>query len=148
MVRGPAAARRRILCTSCDLLLEVAHEAKSVNCQHCNQRVITEAMDVDGYVAVRRFAIANRMRIRKKGKVFAAVRSETLEIEGFLQGDAVSLGPVHLAKTAEVRASIRAPSIEIDVGARFSGELRIGPSLMPELANYAAVSQAGAPSTL
>src|SRR5437773_1295369 len=84
-------ALRRILCTQCDRPLEVDEGAKSVNCMHCNTRVVTEAMTVDAYVAVRRFTTANRMKITKKGLVYASVRADALEIEGFLQGDAFAL---------------------------------------------------------
>jgi LSD1 subclass zinc finger protein len=100
MARTNGAARRRILCTSCDLPLEVATEAKSVNCVHCNTRVITEEMTVGEYVAVRRFSTANRMRITKKGKVYASVRADALEVDGFLQGDAVALEGIRLSRRA------------------------------------------------
>src|SRR5262245_66097204 len=102
MAKRKEPGRRRILCTSCDLALEIAEEARSVNCQHCNTRVVTEEMTVDGYVAVRRFATANRVKITKKGRVYASVRAESIEIDGFLQGEAVSLGAIRLGKNARV----------------------------------------------
>jgi LSD1 subclass zinc finger protein len=138
MARTNGAARRRILCTSCDLPLEVATEAKSVNCVHCNTRVITEEMTVGEYVAVRRFSTANRMRITKKGKVYASVRADALEVDGFLQGDAVALEGIRLTKNARVTANLRAPWLSLEAGATLVGELRIGPDQVPEVLNYAA----------
>jgi LSD1 subclass zinc finger protein len=125
-------ALRRILCTQCDRPLEVDEGAKSVNCMHCNTRVVTEAMTVDAYVAVRRFTTANRMKITKKGLVYASVRADALEIEGFLQGDALSLTGIRLAKTARVTANLRAARLALEPGAVLSGDLRIGPDQVPE----------------
>lgn len=127
--------RRRILCTSCDLPFEIASEAKSVNCPHCHTRVITEPMDVSGYVAVRRFTTANRMRIAKKGRVYAGVRADDLEVEGFLQGDAVALHGIRITKSAIVAAHLRAPTLSLEYGATLVGEVRIGPDEVPELQN-------------
>src|SRR5436190_15203362 len=124
---------RRTLCTQCNGVLDLAVEAKSVNCRHCNTRVITEAMVVSEYVAVRRFAIANRMHIKKKGKVYASVRADELEIDGFLQGDAMALTSIHISKGANVTASLRASSLSLEVGATLVGDLRIGPAEVPEL---------------
>ena len=135
MARPKPSDRRTVLCTSCDLPLDVSSEAKSVNCRHCNTRVITEAMDVDAYVAVRRFTTANRMKILRKGIVYASVRAETLEVDGFLQGEAVALGGIRLTKNARVSANLRAPFLAVEVGATLVGDLRIGPDQVPEAEN-------------
>jgi LSD1 subclass zinc finger protein len=138
MAKRKEPGRRRILCTSCDLPLEVAEEARSVNCVHCNTRVITEEMTVDGYVAVRRFATANRVRITKKGRVYASVRADVLEIDGFLQGEAVSLGGIRIGKNARITANLRAHWIALDPAAVLVGEMRIGPNEVPEAENLTA----------
>jgi hypothetical protein len=138
MAKRKDPGRRRILCTSCDLVLEVAEEARSVNCLHCNTRVITEEMSVDEYVAVRRFATANHVKITKKGRVYASVRAETLEIDGFLQGEAVALGGIKIGKNARVTANLRAPWIILDPSATLVGDMRIGPGEVPEAANLTA----------
>jgi cytoskeletal protein CcmA (bactofilin family) len=127
--------RRRILCTSCDLPFEIAAEAKSVNCPHCHTRVITEAIDVDGYVAVRRFTTANRLHVRKKGRVYAALRAESLEIDGFLQGEAVALHGIRIGRTAVIGGNLRATSLALDPGATLVGHVTIGPDAVPELQN-------------
>jgi len=127
-------AVRHTLCTQCDLTLDVDETAKSVNCRHCNTRVITEAMVVAEYVAVRRFATANRMRITKKGIVYASVRADALEVEGVLQGDAVSLTSIRITKTANVKGSLRAASLSLEPGATFVGDVAIGPAQVPEVA--------------
>jgi hypothetical protein len=128
-------ATRRTLCTQCDGILDVAPEAKSVNCRHCNTRVVTEALDVSEYVAVRRFATANRMRITKKAKVYAAVRADDLEVEGFLQGDATSLTRIRIAKSAHVTGNLRAARLALEVGATLVGDVRIGPAEVPGAAS-------------
>jgi hypothetical protein len=124
-------ASRRILCTQCNGALEVDDSAKSVNCVHCNTRVITEALVVDAYVAVRRFTTANRMRITKKALVYSSVRADDLEIDGFLQGDAVSLSGIRVGKSARVAANLRGAWLSVESGASLVGELRIGPDQIP-----------------
>ena len=124
-------AVRHILCTQCDLPLDVDETAKSVNCRHCNTRVITEAMVVAEYVAVRRFATANRMRITKKGIVYASVRADALEVEGVLQGDVVSLTSIRITKSAQVKGSLRGASLSLEPGATFVGDVAIGPEQVP-----------------
>ncbi len=142
-------ANRRTLCTQCNGVLEFAAEAKSVNCRHCNTRVVTEAMDVAEYVAVRRFATANRMRITKKGRVYASVRADELEIDGFLQGDATALVGIRLTKNARVNANLRASFLHIEPGAILVGNVQIGPAQVPEIEKLApapAAATAGATS--
>lgn len=135
MPRTREPENRWTLCTSCDRALQIATLAKSVNCPHCHTRVVTEALDVDGYVAVRRFATANRMHITKKGIVFASVRADSLRVDGTLQGDAVSMTGIELGKGAKVRGSLRASWLRLEDGAAFSGEVAIGPEEVPELQN-------------
>jgi cytoskeletal protein CcmA (bactofilin family) len=135
MARTREPENRWTLCTACDAAIQIASVAKSVNCPHCHTRVVTEAMDVNGYVAVRRFAVANRMHITKKGIVFASVRADSLRVDGTLQGDAVSMTGIELGKGAKVRGSLRASWLQMEDGATFSGEVIIGPDEVPELQN-------------
>ena len=133
MPRARLSVQRWILCTHCDNPLEVAGDAKSVNCHHCHKRVITEAMKVKDYVAVRRFHTANRMQITKKGIVYASVRADDLDVDGVLEGNVLALGGIHLTKRAKVKGDLRALTLVFDVGATYCGELRIGPDEVPEL---------------
>lgn len=128
-------ARRRILCTHCSLPLDVDVAAKSVNCRHCHKRVITEALRVKDYVAVRRFHTANRMHITRKGIVFAAVRADDLEVDGVLEGNAVAFHTIRLGRRARVKGSLRARCLVVEPGATLVGDVRIGPEQVPELEN-------------
>src|SRR5262245_4450883 len=125
---------RRTLCTQCNGVLDVADEAKSVNCRHCHTRVVTEPLVVAEYVAVRRFSTANRMRITKKGKVYGSVRADELEIEGFLHGDATSMSGLRLKSTAHVTGNVRAAWLVLEPGATLVGDVRVGPDQVPESA--------------
>jgi hypothetical protein len=133
MPRASEPHERHTLCTSCNGPLTVATMAKSVVCIHCHARVVTEALDVDGYVAVRRFATANRMHVGKKGIVFAEIRADDLVVDGTLTGDCVSMTRIHVGKTARVKGALRALTLALDAGAEFAGEVRIGPDHVPEL---------------
>ena len=143
MARLRSTAPRRILCTHCDRPLDVDAAAKSVNCRHCHQRVVTEALTVKDYVAVRRFHTANTMHITKKGIVYAAVRADDLDVDGVLEGAAFALGSIHLGKTARVKADLRGTRLTIDVGATLVGDVRIGPREVPELQALAADDVSG-----
>jgi len=114
-----------------------------VNCRHCNQRVVTEALDVAEYVAVRVFATANRMRITKKGKVFADVRADELLIEGFLHGRATALSTIRLSKTAHVTGGVQATTLVVELGATLVGDVRVGPESMAEILASARASEVG-----
>lgn len=131
--------QRWTLCTACDAAVRVSMHAKSISCPHCHARVVTEALEVDGYVAVRRFATANRMHVTKKGIVVAAVRADDLVIDGTLTGDAVSMTGIRVGRQAKVKADLRASWLQVDDGASLVGELRIGPDEVPELQNLSAV---------
>lgn len=123
--------------------MDVAVAAKSVNCRHCNQRVVTEALDVAEYVAVRVFATANRMRITKKGKVFADVRADELTVEGFLHGHATALSTIHLAKSAHVTGGVQATTLVVEAGATLVGDVRVGPEAMADIVAAARASEGG-----
>ena len=88
---------------------------------------------VKDYVAVRKFFVANTMRITKKGMVYASVRADDLRVDGLLQGEALALGRMHLGRNARVEGDIRATYLRVDAGATIRGEARIGPDEVPEL---------------
>jgi LSD1 subclass zinc finger protein len=131
MARARTPSTRRILCTHCDGPLEVDEGAKSVSCSHCHQRVVCEALTVKDYVAVRTFRTANRMHVTRKGIVYAAVRADELVVDGVLQGEAASLGLLHLARTAKVTGRLRAARLRVDEGATLSCEVVVGPDAVP-----------------
>ncbi len=134
MPGGSTPTRRRILCTHCSLVLEVDEAAKSVSCRHCYKRVVTEALIVKNYVAVRKFHTANRMRITKKGIVYAAVKADDLEIDGVLEGDALAMRGIRLTKRARVKGNLRGRTLVVQPGASLVGDVRIGPDCVPETA--------------
>jgi hypothetical protein len=132
MAKPRTPAERRILCTSCGGVLVIALQAKSVSCRHCNGRVICEALDIKEYVAVRNLRTANTLRLRKKAIVNAALWAEDIEVEGRLQGDAISLGRIRIRRKAQVVGNIRARTLLLEEGASLVGEMRIGARYMPE----------------
>ena len=110
----------------------MAREAKSVNCHHCHQRVICEALVIKDYVAVRKLRTANKIHITKKGNVVASLWCEDLAIDGRLKGDAIALGSMRVSKKAQIQGDLRATSLRVDDGAVVSGIMRIGPEHIPQ----------------
>jgi cytoskeletal protein CcmA (bactofilin family) len=102
---------------------------------------VTEELDVAEYVAVRLFATANRMRITKKGKVFADVRADDLTIEGFLHGHATALSTIRLSKSAHVTGGVRAPTLVVEPGATLVGDVRVGLESMADILESARASE-------
>jgi cytoskeletal protein CcmA (bactofilin family) len=94
--------------------------------------VICEELQINDYVAVRNLRTANRIHIKKKGHVVAAVWCEDLLVDGKLKGDAISLGTAHITKKAQVLGGVRAMSLRLDEGADVSATMRIGPEHIPE----------------
>ena len=142
MAKARPPAERRILCTSCGGVLVIAYQAKSVSCRHCNGRVICEALDIKEYVAVRHLRTANSMRLRKKAIVNAALWAEEIDIEGRLQGDAISLGLLRIRKKAQVQGNLRARRLIFEEGASFVGEVRIGRKHIPDWEREPPVTEA------
>ena len=132
MARPTPPHERRILCTSCGGLLVVAQEAKSVNCHHCHQRVICEALVIKDYVAVRKLRTANGIQITKKGNVLASIWCEDLAVDGRLKGEAISLGGMRITKKAQVAGELRARTLAIAEGAQVTAVMRIGPEHIPD----------------
>ena len=145
MARTKIPVERRILCTTCARPLDISGAAKSVSCKHCNARVVTEAMTIKEYMAVRRVSLANKVHITRKGLVYASVHAEDIVVEGQLQGDLFALHNIHVGKKAQIKGDLRASWLSVDEGATIEGHMRIGPDEVPELEGLRRIAEPESP---
>lgn len=119
---------KRVTCTYCDEVTEVAARAMSIFCPHCKKRLILEDFKVKSYHAVREFFTCGDVVIEKNGHVVAAVKAGKITIKGKVQGDVTSRGTATITKTGSLKGGLCAPALNIEQGASLDGFLRIGPS--------------------
>ncbi len=135
---------REILCTHCEGKLEVSAHAMSVNCHHCNRRVIIEDLKIKAYHAVVKLATAGRVEIAKRAQVVAKVRVHDLIVKGEVKGDVVAVDRIEVAKQGAILGNVSCKRLEVAPGAKLSGFFRVEPEFEPE---PQADSQANAPIT-
>ena len=123
---------REIRCTHCEGLLEISAHAMSVNCRHCNRRVIIEDLKIKAYHAVVRLATAGKVEIAKRAQVVAKVRVDELIVKGEVRGDIVALDRVEVSKQGRIEGDVSSRRLSVQPGARLCGFYRIEPGFVPE----------------
>jgi cytoskeletal protein CcmA (bactofilin family) len=123
---------REILCTHCEGKLEVSAHAMSVNCHHCNRRVIIEDLKIKAYHAVVKLATAGRVEIAKRAQVVAKVRVHDLIVKGEIKGDVVAVDRIEISKQGAITGDVSCKRLEVAPGARLSGFFRVEPGFEPE----------------
>jgi cytoskeletal protein CcmA (bactofilin family) len=68
----------------------------------------------------------NTLIVGETGEIHASIRSVCVVISGLVEGDIDASDQVVLHKTANVTGDISAPSLMIEEGARFNGQVRMG----------------------
>lgn len=128
----PGAAVRRVACTYCAGVVDVALRAMSVFCPHCNKRLVLEDFTIDSYYAVREFFTCGDIVVGRKGHVVAPIRAGRLTVKGKVQGCVSVRGAVQIKKTGQFKGELRAPSLVIEEGAVFDGVVCIGDVPIPD----------------
>ena len=126
LLTEPGAAVKRVFCTHCAQVMDVAVRAMSVFCPHCKKRLILEDFKITTYHAVREFATCGDILIEKRGHVCAMVKVGNLTVRGKVHGQVIARGSVHLHKTAWLQGDLQAPLLRVESGAKLNGFLRIG----------------------
>jgi hypothetical protein len=123
---NPSKAVKRITCTHCGCVSEVARRAMSIFCPQCRKRLILEDFKVDSYYAVRDFSTSGDIVVEKKGHVVAPIKVGNLTVKGKVQGSVTALGEVKLTKTGWFKGEIEAKSLCVEAGGVLDAVLRIG----------------------
>src|SRR3989304_5220708 len=127
----PGAAVKRVFCTHCAQVMEVAVRAMSVFCPHCNKRLILEDYKINSYYAVREFSTCGDVIVEKKGHVVAPIKAGNLTVKGKVQGHVTARGHVEIKKTGWLKGDLEAPCLVVENGAVLDGFVRIGPTHVP-----------------
>jgi len=129
VVEREAPASRQVVCTHCDRPLEVSASAISVNCRHCNRRVIIEDLKMKAYHAVVKLATAGKVEVLKNVQVVADVRVSELVVDGAVKGNVTAIDRVEVTKRGSILGNITTKRLAVEPGARLQGYVRIGPDV-------------------
>jgi len=107
-------------------------QTKSTN----SQTIIAEDVSIDGdmilsgnvtiYGEIRGSVQADgAIQLAKSGKIFGNVKATMIQINGFIEGDALINGPAELLKGCELVGNLQYKVLTIEDGAQFSGRCDI-----------------------
>jgi len=129
-----SATSRTATCYHCRRQFDVPLRAMSISCPWCSRRVTLDDLVVRDRCWTSRLQTCGRIFIDRNGLVNARVieAMEGIEIQGTVEGNLVSGGPVIIGPGARVKGDLAAPSIHITAGAIIDGGmLRIASALPP-----------------
>ncbi|MHC4954685.1 MAG: bactofilin family protein [Planctomycetota bacterium] len=106
--------------------------AMTVNCRHCNRRVVLEDLKIKAYHAVVKLETAGKVEVLRKAHVVAEIRVNELVVRGKIKGNVTCVGPVVLGKKAETEGDISCRSMKVEAGATLEGYVRIDPDFTPD----------------
>lgn len=130
MVRGKtkASARKAIRCYLCGTEQEVSFKTMSTTCPGCNKAIMVEDVIVKTYLPVNDLQTCGKIKITKRGRVAARLIKcgEGIDCDGIVEGEIITDGHIKLGpKAAWKGKSLRCSSIDIAVGAKLIGEIKI-----------------------
>lgn len=68
-------------------------------------------------------SLSSRLNVDESGRVVADVEADSIEVNGYLEGEIIAREIVQLLPGCTVTGNIRAPRIKIEDGARFRGNI-------------------------
>ena len=94
----------------------------SIPCPGCNKPVLIEDVIVKGYKGVITVETCGKLIVRRRGRVVAQQRiiaHQGIEVEGTVESPRVmSGGPVRIGPKGVWKGDLRAPSLEVQEGAK------------------------------
>ena len=92
----------------------------STSCPDCHQPVIVQDVIVTGLKTTSRLQTCGRVVVKKRGRVIAGLieAQKGVEVLGALNGNVISGGPVVIGPKGRWRGDCRAPTLEVQLGAR------------------------------
>ncbi len=114
---------RNVRCYHCGRPFEVGARAMTTSCPGCFKPVRVNDVVVKALEAVKRIQTCGRVVVHKTGRVFAQlVEAEGgVVVEGLLEANVVSRGPVHIGAKATWKGDCRAPSLHVELGGKIVG---------------------------
>jgi hypothetical protein len=124
MAKAPAnTAPRTVQCYHCRHRFDVGSRTMSTVCPSCSKSLLVDDVIVKTVQSVRKIQTCGRLVVHKKGRVIAHTveAHQGVEVEGIIEANVLSGGPVHIAPGAQWKGDCNAPSVAIDEGCRISG---------------------------
>jgi cytoskeletal protein CcmA (bactofilin family) len=92
----------------------------TTSCPKCSKALTVEDIVIKVAHSVRKIQTCGRLVVQKKGRVIAqSVEAHGgVDVEGVLQANVVSGGPVKIGAKAEWKGDCSAPSLEVALGGR------------------------------
>jgi hypothetical protein len=109
---------RTIQCYHCRQKFEISRQAKSTSCPKCSRQLRLEDVVVKTVEAVRKIQTCGKVVVQKKGRVIAQMveAHEGVFVEGTMEANVVSGGPVTIGSKAHWKGDCSAPSLAVEGG--------------------------------
>jgi uncharacterized CHY-type Zn-finger protein len=121
--QDPPSPTRPIVCYHCGHRFDASEHAMSVSCPHCFKHLRLEDIVIRTLEAARTYYTCGRLVVLPKARAQAheirAVAGVT--VEGALEANVVSYGPVWIGPNASWRGDCKAPVVKVEDGARIIG---------------------------
>ena len=128
--KPPLPKTREVVCTHCERSIEIPSAAMSVNCRHCNRRVIIEDLKIKAYHSVVRLATAGKVEVAKNAQVIAKVRVDELIVNGTIKGNVTALSRIEVGKKGAIYGDVVSRTISVQPGAKLCGHFVIDPKVV------------------
>lgn len=114
-----APAQRPIACYHCQHQFEASVRAMSLNCPKCSRRLQVDDVVVKGLHSVHEIQTCGKLVVQQGGHVIAKKvhAMDGVLVEGHLEANVTSGGPVKLGPKAKWKGDCRAPSLSVALGA-------------------------------
>jgi hypothetical protein len=95
----------------------------TTSCPRCAKALRVEDVVVKSVEAVRRLQTCGRVVVTKKGRVIAQLveAHDGVDVQGILEANVLSGGPVRIAAGAQWKGDCRAPALAVEPGGRIAG---------------------------
>src|SRR5262245_24070550 len=118
MPRAREAAPRVVVCYHCKKRLEVGAKAITLPCPFCHQTLTIGDVIVNTLKAVRKLQTCGRVVVERRGRVTADLVEAQggVDVDGVMEANVVSGGPVRIGAKAQWKGDCRAPSLLAELG--------------------------------
>jgi hypothetical protein len=124
MAKAPAnSSPRTVQCYHCRHRFDVGSRTMTTSCPSCSKPLLVEDVVVKSVQSVRKIQTCGRIVIHKKGRVIAQFveAHQGVEVEGIMEANVLSGGPVRIHAQAHWKGDCNAPTITIEDGCRIAG---------------------------
>src|SRR4051812_28885500 len=118
----PPSTPRTLLCYHCRHPYEVSWQTMSTSCPKCSKQLSVEDVVIKVAHSVRKIQTCGKLVVQKKGRLQAqSIEAHGgVEVEGYLEANVLSGGPVKIHSKAQWKGNLAAPSLEVELGGTIS----------------------------